>query len=228
MLVRVETDRTGTRKMAEEGLAPALTTDNIGQDLRFFEVENHYRGRTPYAMRKRCPRLLMCGFAVYHHGVTARPQLRTALPDLLDKRAGGIVGVGVNATRGKRFLDLQGRTKRRDNDDIFGSEFVPWDQLITGRGKNKPYPALLQVPVDIGIVDHLTEEKHAAVGVGFQRSIGNVHSVLYTETEAKMAGQNKSYGTEIEHGREQNPLARILYLPRPFDARDYRTCVKNR
>src|SRR6266581_2534128 len=228
MLVRVETGRTGTRKMAEEGLAPALATDNICQDLRLFEAENHHRGRTPDAMRKRRPRLLVCGFAVYHDGVATRSQLRTALPHLLDKRAGRIVGVRVNTTRGQRFLDLQSRTKGRYNHDIFRGEFVPWDQLLTGRGENKPYPTLLQVPVDIGIVDHLTEEKHAAVGMSFQRSIGNIHRVLDAETEAKVAGQNKAYGTEIEHGREQIPLAWVLHLPRLFDARDHWTCVKNR
>src|SRR5215470_6965426 len=165
--------------MAEEGLAPELTTDNICQDLRLFEVENYHRGRPPYAMRKRRPRLLVCGFAVYHHGVAARSQLRTALPHLLDKRAGRIVRVRVNTARGQRFLDLQGRTKGGYNNDIFGSELVPWDQLLTGRGENKPYPALLQVPVDIGIVDHLTEEKHTTVGMGFQRSICNIHSVFH-------------------------------------------------
>jgi len=37
-------------------------------------------------------------------------------------------------------------------------------------------------------VDHFTEEKHPAVGVGFQRSIGNIHGVLDAETEAKVAG----------------------------------------
>ena len=214
--------------MAEEDLAPALTTDNICQDLRFFEVENHHCGCTPYAMRKRRPCLLMCGFAVYHYGVATRSQLCTALPHLLDKRAGRIVGVRVNATRGQRFLDLQSRTKGRYNDDICRSEFVPWDQLLTGRGENKPYPALLQVPVNIGIVDHLAEEKHAAVGVGFQRSIGNIHSVFHAETEAKVAGQNKAYGTEIEHGWEQIPLAWVLHLACLFDARNHRTFVKNR
>src|SRR5262249_5633947 len=122
MLVRVKTGRTGTRKMAEEGLAPELTTDNIGQNLRRFEVENHHRARTQYAMRKRRPRLLVGGFAVYHHRVAARSQLRTALPHLLDKRAGRIVGVRVNTARGERFLDLQGRTKGGYNDDIFGGE----------------------------------------------------------------------------------------------------------
>src|SRR5215510_5175009 len=179
-------------------------------------------------MRKRRPCFLVCGFAVHHHGVATRPQLRTALPHLLDERAGGIVGVRVNTTRGQGFLDLQGRTKGRDDDDIFGGEFVPWDQLVTGRGKNKPHPALLQVPVDIGIVDHLTEEKHAAVGVGFQRSIGNIHGVFHAETEAKVAGQNKAYGPEIEHGREQIPLAWVLHLPRLFHTRNHRTFVKNR
>src|SRR5262245_22879029 len=159
MLVRVEIGRTGTRKMAEEGFVPELTTDNICQDLRLFEVENHHCGRTPYAMRKRRPRLLVGGFAVYHHRVAARSQLRTAFPHLLDKRAGRIVGVRVNTARGERFLDLQGRTKGGYDDDIFGGEFVPWNQLITGRGENKPYPTLLHVPADSGSVDHLTEKK---------------------------------------------------------------------
>src|SRR2546422_88495 len=124
--------------------------------------------------------------------------------------------VRVKTARGQRFLDLQGRTKGGDDDDIFGDEFVPGDQLFTGRGKNKPYPAFLQVPVDIGIMDHLTEEKHATVGAGFQRSIGNIHRVLYAETEAKVAGQNKADGTEKEHRRGQSPRAWGLHLPRPF------------
>src|SRR4030095_15137942 len=92
----------------------------------------------------------------------------------------------------------------------------------------KPHPAFLQVPVDIGIMNHLTEKKHATLGVGFQRSIGNVHSVLYSQSEAKVAGQNKAYRTEIEHGWEQVPLAWVLHLPRFFHTRDYWTCVKNR
>src|SRR5215510_7568238 len=228
MLVWVESARTGTRKITEEGLAPELTADNIGQDIRLFDVENHHRGSTSYAMRKRRPCFFVCGFAMHHHSVATRSQLRTALPHLLDERAGGIVGVRVNATQGQGFLDLQGRTKSRYDDDIFGGELVPWDQLFTRRGKNKPYPTFLQIPVDIGIVDHLTEEKHAAVGVGFQRSIGNIHGVLYAETEAKVAGQNKAYGPEIEHGREQIPLAWVLHLPCLFDTRNHRTCVKNR
>src|SRR4029453_1970996 len=77
-------------------------------------------------------------------------------------------------------------------------------------------------------MNHLTEKKHATLGVGFQRSIGNVHSVLYAKTEAKVAGQNKKYGAENEHGWEQVPLAWVLHLPRFFHARDHWTCVKNR
>src|SRR4029453_15948857 len=104
MLVWVETGGAGTRKMAEEGFAPKLTADNIGQDIRLFGVENHHRGSKPYAMRKRRPGLLLRRFTVPPHRVATRPQLRTALPHLLDKRAGRIVRVRVNTARGQRFL----------------------------------------------------------------------------------------------------------------------------
>src|SRR5215475_3189866 len=107
MLGWVETGRASTRKMAKEGLAPKLTADNIGQDICLCGVENHHCGSTPYAMRKRRPGLLVRRFAMHHHRVATRPQLRTAPPHLLDEGAGRIVGIWVNATRGQRFLDLQ-------------------------------------------------------------------------------------------------------------------------
>src|SRR5438128_11521202 len=80
MLVRVEAGRAGMRKMAEEGLAPELTADNIGQDIRLFDVEHHHRAGTPYAMRKRRPGLLVRRFAVYHHHVAPLPTFSLRLP----------------------------------------------------------------------------------------------------------------------------------------------------
>src|SRR5262245_22359568 len=99
------------REVREERLGPALAPDDIRQDMRFLQIQNHYSGGAAYTMRKGRPRLLVRRFAMYHHRVATAAQLRTALPDLLDKRTGSVVGIGVNATGGQHFLNLQRRTK---------------------------------------------------------------------------------------------------------------------
>ena len=76
-------------------------------------------------------------------------------------------------------------------------------------------------------MDHLAEEKDASVGVGFQRSIGNVHGILDAEAETEVAGQNKPHWAEIKHRRQQIPLAWVLHLACLFDTRNHRTFVKN-
>src|SRR5262245_65564506 len=93
MLGWVETGRASTRKMAEEGLTSKLTADYIGPDIRLFGVENHHRGSTPYAMRKRRPGLLVRRFAVHYHRVPTRSTLCSALPHLLTNRAVCLVRV---------------------------------------------------------------------------------------------------------------------------------------
>src|SRR5438552_13725935 len=133
MLVWVKTDRAGLRKMREEGLTPPLATDNISQNIRLLHVQNDHRGSTPDAVRERGPCLLVRRFAVYHHRVATRTQCGTALPDLLDEGTGGIVVVGVNTACGKRLLDLEGGTEGGYDDNVCRGEFVPWDQLSTGR-----------------------------------------------------------------------------------------------
>src|SRR5207244_10526299 len=93
MLLRIETTGAGALEVGEERLVPALTPDNIRQDMRLLQVQNHDGGRAPYTMRKRRPRLLVRRFAVHHYCVATSADLRASIQDFLDKLHGDVGGV---------------------------------------------------------------------------------------------------------------------------------------
>src|SRR6185295_8476126 len=93
--------------------------------------------------------------------------------------------------------------------------------------EDEPDPALLQVPIHVRVVDHLAEKEDAPVGVGLQRTVGDLDRVLDAEAEAEMPREDEAHGPEVEHRRHEIALARVLQLTRALDTRDHRALVED-
>ena len=85
----------------------------------------------------------------------------------------------------------------------------------------------LEVLVDLGIVDHLTEEKDPFAGVFFYGPESDLNSIFHTIAKAKMPGQPDPQRPKIKQGGAEIFFHFIQFLPLFLDRTDQRAPVND-
>src|SRR5690625_4708748 len=149
----------------------------------------------------------MLMFAMDDQAVTLLAELLPPVPHLLDKWAGGVVLIGIDAAGTEPLLDLDSSSKSGHNNTIIRFE------------------SLQQILIDGRIVDHLAEQIDVPVRILLYGPVGDVDRVLHPVAEAKVARDEKLQITKIEKRGGEVPFPGVVDLVDLFDSLDDRRVV---
>ena len=145
----------------------------------------------------------MLGFAVNDHGEVFAAKLGRALPDLLDKRTRRVVLLHVHPEIAHALLEFDRGPKGRHDDHIVGRQRVQRHELLAEGIVQELHAAALEVGVDFGVVNHLTEQENPLARVLIHGLVADLDGVFHPKTEPKMTRQTDAHCTKVQLGRRE-------------------------
>lgn len=120
------------------------------------------------------------------------------VPNLFYKWTGGIILRHLHAEFVKPVFNLKRSSEGWDNDDVVREDFVPGDELGAIGVHDESNPAVAQVVVHFGVMDHLAEKKNAATWILIERPVTDFDGILHPVTKSEMTGKVKHYRSKIQ------------------------------